>query len=429
MDKREEVEELKELVDEVRERQVKEPEVVAKERLKRFEEAVELKEPDRVPLMFFTCGHLLGKYYKLSEIYFNYDVTKKAVSRAFQDFPSDIFIAVPAAEGFILSLAFSNHPDLAPFVRFLSGPMHDVLGDKYTKWPGRELSEDKPFQFIGGEFMSPEEYGKFTEDPVGFVNEVLLPRVCVNLSKPGVTRYAALAKLGMAAKDYFNALIGMGVELARVGAPSLSVTFAYAPLDIIGDFLRHPTHVMIDLRRYPDRVKQATEVLVEPIIKVALALKPVGAKYAFIPLHLNEMLSPKLFNEFYWPYLKKVIVELYNNGIKSFVLFEGDHTPHLETVLELPKGWGIGVFERADIRRVRKVLKGHTCIAGGIPVPLLQQATPEKIDSYVRELIMDVAPEGGFVVSPSVAEIPAEVPDANLRALINAVLKYGEYRK
>jgi len=85
---------------------------------------------------------------------------------------------------------------------------------------------------------------------------------------------------------------------------------------------------MLDLRRYPNDIKAATEALVEPIIKVALALKPVGANIAFIPLHLNEMLSPKMHDEFYWPTLKKVIVELYNQGIKSLVFFEGDYTIH-----------------------------------------------------------------------------------------------------
>lgn len=79
--------------------------------------------------------------------------------------------------------------------------------------------------------------------------------------------------------------------------------------------------------------------MIEPILKITLALKHLDAKYTFIPLHLNEMLSVRLYNEFYRPYLKKLIVELYNNNMKSFIPFEGDHTPHLETIIELPKGW------------------------------------------------------------------------------------------
>lgn len=420
----------KQSIDEWIERHKKEPDVIAREKAERFEKAVELKEPDRVPLMIFTCGHVFAKWFKLSEVYFDYSKMRDAIAKFVTSFPVDVFIAAPAAEGFIMATAFIDVPQIAPVIRFITGPMHDVLKDRYTRWPGRELPENLPFQFIGGKYMKPEEYGKLIEDPIEFIHNTILPRVCENLSKPGSALYAqTMAKLTLEAVNYFNTLTEINNTLLKLGFPPLAVTFAYAPLDFIGDFLRHPTEAMLDVRRYPSEVKQATEVLVKPILQVALILKPMGAKYAFIPLHLNEMLPPKLYNEFYWPYLKKVIVELYNNGIKSFVLFEGNHTPHLDTILELPKGWGIGVFERGDIRKIKKKLEGHTCVAGGITPAQLIGEEPEKIEEHVKKLIEDLAPGGGFVIAPGVAEIASATPDANLRALINAVLKYGVYRR
>ena len=73
-----------------------------------------------------------------------------------------------------------------------------------------------------------------------------------------------------------------------------------------------------------------------------------GAKYAMIPLHLNEYLSLELYNEFYWPYLKTVILKLYEEGTKPMVFFlKGHHDAHLDTILELPEGWGgIAYFEK-----------------------------------------------------------------------------------
>jgi len=158
-----------------------------------------------------------------------------------------------------------------------------------------------------------------------------------------------------------------------------------------------------------------------------LSLKPAGANLAFIPLHLNEYLAPKLYNEFYRPYLKEVIVELYNNGIKSFVFFEGYHDAHLETILELPKGWGIAYFEKTDIRKAKKVLEGHSCVMGGLPIPLMISSTPEKIEEYIRELLKDVMPGGGFILAPGVAEIPGETPVENMKAIIKSVEKFGKY--
>lgn len=421
----------KEPIDTLIKREMKKSEAVYKERVEIFDTAVNLKTPSRIPVALFTCGHLYGKWFKLKDVLFDYGKLKEAVLKTIESFPVDVFVTAPAAEGFIFSVAFADAPEIAPMVRFMTGPMHIILKDKYTKWPGVELREDLPFQFLGGEYMKPEEYKQLIETPLDFINSVILPRACENLAKPGSALYVkTIARFVQEGSKFIAALGDINATLAKnFGLPPFPATFAYAPLDFIGDFLRHPTGAMIDLRRYSDLVKQAAELLVEPIVKVGLALKPLGAKFAFIPLHLNEMLPPKLYNEFYWSTLKKVILELLKNDIKSFVFFEGDHMPHIDTILELPKGWGIGMFERPrDFIKVYEKLKGHTCVMGGIPVTLLQSGTPEKIEEYVRKLIEATAPNEGLILAPGVAEVASETSNENIRAFINAVLKYSTRR-
>ncbi|MEM2394770.1 MAG: uroporphyrinogen decarboxylase family protein, partial [Candidatus Bathyarchaeia archaeon] len=110
------------------------------------------------------------------------------------------------------------------------------------------------------------------------------------------------------------------------------------------------------------------------------------------------------------------------------VAFEGRHDAHLERILELPRAWGTAAFEKTDVRKAKKILAGHTCISGGIPPTLLMQATPEKVEGYVRDLLREVMPGGGFILASSTA-IPAETPVENIRAVMRAVEKYGVYRK
>jgi len=67
---------------------------------------------------------------------------------------------------------------------------------------------------------------------------------------------------------------------------------------------------MVDLYRRPDEVKQAAEVIAELTIRYLRAVVPplvemssklFGTSIVFVgyPLHLNEMLSPRMYNEFY----------------------------------------------------------------------------------------------------------------------------------
>ncbi|MCS7110798.1 MAG: hypothetical protein NZ912_00980, partial [Ignisphaera sp.] len=58
---------------------------------------------------------------------------------------------------------------------------------------------------------------------------------------------------------------------------------------------------------------------------------------------------------------------------------------------------------------------------------LIAGGTPEKIDEHIKDLLNKIKPEGGFILSLGVNELPKSTPIANVRAYINAALKYGVY--
>lgn len=405
---------------------VKSAQELAQERLDRIEAAINLEEPDRVPLSG-VGGDIIPAYAGITQYEYCYDYDKaiKALEKYLKDFPFDWPSAmIPGLAGRIFSLVFSEFPETAPFVTSITGPMHNVLGDKYYRFPGNEIDEDCSPQFIGGTFMAHDEYDLLIENPIKFITETVLPRVCKNLEDPHQAKNTWL-RFGMEINKFSSAAREIGKISAQLGYPSIPQGQSYAPLDIIGDFLRDIDTMVLDIYRYPEKVKAGAQALVEPVINHSLSFRQRGAKLAFIPLHLNEYLSPKLYKEFYWPTLKEVIIRLFEAGIKSYVFFEGYHDAHLETILELPKGWGIAYFEKTDIVKAKKILKGHTCVMGGIPISLLVGGTPAKIKEYIKNLLEETKEGGGLILAPSIGTAPADTPLENISALIEAVETYG----
>ncbi|MEM1539251.1 MAG: uroporphyrinogen decarboxylase family protein [Candidatus Bathyarchaeia archaeon] len=409
----------------------KSPDELTEERLKRIEAAVNLEEPDKVPLELNLDFGFRAKWAGITtyEFFFDYEKARKALIKTAIDFPTDMPPLTMIGTGSLLGFALREYADIARFAGVLTGPMHTILRDKYTRWPGVELSPNTgSFQFIGGEFLKPEEYDQFIEDPVRFIAEVAVPRAHLSLEKPSSPEaMAAIIKAGLEGTKYVNYIDAITNDLTKLGYPSLLMSISMVPLDFLGDFLRTIPGILLDLRKVPDKVKQACDVLMEkPMLERSITFK--STKFVLMPLHLNEYLSPKLYNEFYWPYLKTAIIEWNKRGIKCQVAFEGRHDAHLEKLLELPKGWGIGLFEKTDIRKAKKLLEGHTCVMGGIPPTLLLNATPQQIEEYIRKLLEDTMEGGGLILASSTA-IPAETPPENVKAVIKAVEKYGTSRR
>jgi uroporphyrinogen-III decarboxylase len=399
------------------------------ERKERLDCTSRLREPDRVPILgnfgFFSAVYAEITHY---EFMYDYEKASKAIVKTAVDFGFDTAGSISGLGALPFTLAFLKESS-SLVSSWVSGPVHDILGVKYARFPGRELDSNLPFQFIGEEYMKVDEYDELIEDPSSFIAEKLLPRSCRSLENPGsIKAMLALIEWGAESQRGSEALKNLRTSLEKFGFPEFWTAFSYAPLDFIGDFLRDVKNVLLDIYRVPEKVKQAC-IALEPLIiemgKIVAQSSPEGTR-ALIPLHLNEYFSPKKYNEFYWPTLKKVILELIDNNVTPYIFYEGYHDVHLETILELPKGKTISKFEKTDLRKAKDIIGEHSCIVAGPPSSLLISGTPLKIELFTKNLLEVLKPGGGFIVSPSVS-IPATAKPENVKALFNAVKKYGKY--
>ena len=79
-----------------------------------------------------------------------------------------------------------------------------------------------------------------------------------------------------------------------------------------------------------------------------------------------------------------------------------------------------------DIRLVKKEYGSRVCLIGNVDVDLLSTGTPDEIEKVVRELICDLAPGGGYILS-SGNSIPSYAQVENVIAMGQALKEYGRY--
>jgi uroporphyrinogen-III decarboxylase len=138
----------------------------------------------------------------------------------------------------------------------------------------------------------------------------------------------------------------------------------------------------------------------------------------------SAMLSPKMWNEFVFPYYLELVHQLAERDVVSVLHFDHDWTRDLSRLRELPArrcilnldGW-------TDIRRAKEILGDHMAIMGDVPAPLLATGTPDDVYGYVRDLARDVGPTG-LILCPG-CDAPIDAKPGNMQAFVAASLDFG----
>jgi len=403
-------------------------------RLKRVADAVQLREPDRVPIVpVFQCF----------PVYF---MNKWTIMDIMQDYTRGAEVYDYMYDHF--------QPDLGwdPILFFPENYM-ERTGLTWFRWPSRDYPE-KPnimYQYIEGEYMKGDEYAEAIHDITKFMMNKWLPRSFANLSglakvdfrntmwfghmgsfaafsDPEVIEtFKTLSEAGQMLMDWFIYLGDYQAHMKeKYGIPPLYAGFAYAPFDMIGDTMRGTVDILTDMYDRPDELLKLIDVVTEFAIKDTIAGNLGKAvPYIWIWLHkgVDDFMSDEQFAKFYWPSLRKYITALADAGLVPVVYVEGKYHTRLEHLLEVPKGKVIYNFEYIDMEKAKKVLGGHSCIMGNVPYFTLAYGTPEETKECVKRLIDTCAPGGGYIVDT--ATMIDDAKPENIEAMFDAVYKYG----
>jgi uroporphyrinogen-III decarboxylase len=405
-----------------------------KARVTRFIKAIKLEEPDRVPVMlpagFYPAYYAGGT---LKTVMYDYDELRRAWLKFLNDFELDTFVG----------------PGLV-----LPGKMLDSIDYKLHHWPGHGIADDiSLYQYIEGENMKSEEYDALIRDPSDFLLRTFLPRsvgAFAGFRKLGpmtpfigipvfyITQFGdpevrasvqALLDAALEGVKWQAAVMDVSQAAREDGVPSIWGGMSGAPYDLIGDMLRGTKGIMMDMYQRPDKLHEAMERIAAIVIDEAIGMANAsGCPVIFMPLHKGPggFMSNTQFETFYWPTFKKVMTGLIDEGLVPLPFAEGDYTPRLEIIKDMPRGKVIWHFEQMDMVKAKEVLGDNACIAGNLPASVLCTGTPQEVKEGCRQLIETCAKGGGYILTAAASMNQGSAD--NLRAMMEAAKEYGVYR-
>lgn len=403
------------------------------EREKRVQAAIALEKPDRVPFLPY-CHFFPAEYGGISKKEAMYDYDKLAM--VYKKF------------------ALEFQPDMVtnPLGNMGIGNILEVLDCRLLEWPGGSLSKDLPFQFVEKEYMKAEEYDDFLFDPTDYIHRVYLPRVYGSLKpfellpptpsliylrfltgtavlgRPEIAAAVqALQDAAIQSQELLSRAAAYNQDMKNLGFPPQFGAVAFSPYDCIGDLMRGTRGVLLDMYRRPEKLLAAIDKIYPYTLRGILdGVKASGIPNVYIPLHkgVDDFMQPEQFDKFYWPSLRKLTMELIQRDITPTLFWEGKCNTRLESIKNISRGKAVYWFEATDLFQAKKILGDTVCLRGNVPASMLCMSGPQKVMDYCRKLIEVVGKGGGFILDGGTG-IPDEARPENVRAMVEAVNRYG----
>jgi uroporphyrinogen-III decarboxylase len=177
--------------------------------------------------------------------------------------------------------------------------------------------------------------------------------------------------------------------------------------------------------RQPEKLLALIDLMQVPTVATAVAgAKMTGNPRVFIPMHRGAggFMSNAQFERFYWPTFVALIHALLAEGLVPMPLFEGDYTPRLEYLAQLPPGKVAAHFDRIDRKRFMEVCGETMCFWGNVQNSTLATGTPRQVKDEVKELV-DIM--GDRLILDGVGGFPDQAKPENLYALREALDECG----
>jgi len=283
--------------------------------------------------------------------------------------------------------------------------------------PGYEIGENEQYQFIEKPQMDAADYEDIVKNGWlkwynRYVGRIQIPPLKSNFSitmrwiKVGVNS-------GKVCKFY-----------VQRGIAPLSYS-ALAPVFDTLSMVRSFSEFIYDLADKPGLIHDVLRKGTPELIKLTITnVKRAKGDKAGIFAMRSDMntISPALFDEFVFPYLKEIIEEFYKAGIRSVLHADNNWLPVLDRFLSLPKCSIMFEFDGVtDIFKAADILEGHISLRGDVKNTMLAFGTYDETREYCEKLITEIGlKKGGFMLG-SGCEVPLNAKAENIKAMFDSL--------
>jgi len=410
------------------------------EKLKRMQDALALKTPDRVPIdiqggdwMIKRTGHTLAEsnYDETLEIY------KNAAIKFMTDFDPDTLTGV--------GLSYAGE-----------GRGHEMQGSKTFFIAGMKnakIDDNSMPQFVEFPTLMDEEFDEFENNFLKWSLNKFLPRsssvmepfanfdlelnhrgigaIATAFSKPEIREaIKQLWAIDDFYKEYRPKVGKVNKELADMGYPSFGGGRAVVPFDKYSDTFRGMQLGFEDLYFETDFVMRFCEKFQKGQLEQLGSDNKDGkktGKMVAMALHKgsDDMMGNEMYEKYYWCHLKQIIETVHKTGMMTNPFCEGVYDKKLEYLADVPYCSAYYTFDKVDIKKAKEIV-GKVCpIGGGFPSPLLIWATPHQVEEECKKFLDDAMPGGGYIFRLSAGINGAK--EENVEALFKTLHEYGKY--
>ncbi len=177
-----------------------------------------------------------------------------------------------------------------------------------------------------------------------------------------------------------------------------------------------------------DVMRMVGEIQTKALEKV-LSMDHIGAVWAVddIAATNTTMLSPAMLRKWLFPWYEQMASKCHAAGKLFFYHTDGNIYPVIDDMIALGVD-GIHPIDPTalDIREFKKRYGDRVCLLGNVPTELLRSGSTEDVENYVKGLIRDIAPGGGFCLG-SGNSVPEWASLDNYKAMIGTALLLGSY--
>ncbi len=374
--------------------------------------ALELREPDRVPVMDMTMEYkliygALGKKPTPLGYFFENPHLSKAIDWLYPRFDHSKIVDVAmdaftydktkAAVAVGYDAAWVMH---TPIFRFESSKlMYDIYGRRWDTVIGEDHSLGTPM-YREGSIHAPDDWEAWDKKAI-FQMPAKNHRVYSKIQRDFGER---IFIFGMFSGGLFEITWqGMGFD-----------RFAVA--------IRKEKEFM---RRYIRFYEDLYCLLIEAFADAGLP----GVMYADdLAYRSGPMLNPRAFDELYGDAYRRLTETAHSLGMKITIHSCGNVYPLLEWFADCGFD-GVHALEPTagvELAKVKEMVGGRLCLMGNIDIThILVDATKDEVFEAVRQAIRDAGAGGGYIVAPTNTHPDMDLE--RLRWMVEAAEKYGRY--